>query len=85
MVDGNFGADPKPPHSASNDAASWRRPASINSAPGFVAAGLTALVRPMASINAPMFCLMSAGRLRHTSSIASINCKNCGRGKYVPP
>ncbi len=85
IVDGNFGAPPNPPQRESKLAANCSSPSSTTSNPGTSASGVTSAVRRNDSVSAVMFCLMSSGRVRHTSSIAPINCMNWAFGKYVPP
>ena len=72
IVDGNFGAPPKPPHTGSNDPASCCSAWLSAATPGRSVAGSISAVRRMAFARASTFWRTSSGRLTHTSSIAAI-------------
>ena len=80
IVDGNFGAEPNPPHVSSNVPASWVTAAVKTSMAGRLGLAEICDVRPMFSTNAATLLSMSSRRLRHASSIAVISCRKVGFG-----
>ena len=85
IVDGNFGAAPKPPHSWSKLAASACIALSSCASPGSVTVGRSLAVREMASRRASVFFASSSRRFDQASEMASISRTKLAAGKYVPP